>query len=95
MQITVTYDDGRTEAVRPTPYNLVAFERLHGRPFADVEREPRIEWVLWLAWHRLGQLGQEDRDFDDFLAALGPLDQEAEPAAPFPHPSPDSSPTSP
>lgn len=91
MRISIEYEDGRTVEVRPTPYNIVAFEREFKMSLGQLEKEQRAEHVMWLAWHRLHQIGQEPADFETFLQKLGELDGVTSDANP-PLPPPDSSP---
>lgn len=92
MEITVTYDDDRTVEVRPTPYNIVAFERHYKIGVGELRKDPKTEHVLWMAWHRLNQIGQEAADFETFLQKLGPIDGVSYDANP-PLPPPAVSPT--
>jgi hypothetical protein len=69
--LTITYLDGSKTEVRPSPGDIVRFERHFDMAIAGLEQGARLEHVLFLAWTALRRTGQEERDFEEFLDVVG------------------------
>lgn len=67
--VTVTYEDGHQDTIRILPIGLVLAERHFGK--AEI---PRIEGTMYAAWSLL----KPDARFDDWLASLVDIDEQAE-----------------
>lgn len=84
MRLTVEFADGRNESVRVAPSDLVKFERKYDMPAADIEGNPRVEYMMFLAWAAMTRAKTETRDFDTFLDDLAEIgaDDEGHPPTP-------------
>lgn len=67
MQFKVSFDDGRTLEITPTPGDLVRFERQYGFAVSKIEHDPRMEYVMYLSWVALKRTGEYTDDFEVFL----------------------------
>lgn len=69
--INVTYLDGRSFEVTPTPGDIVRFERHFGVSAGDLGANTRLEHMFYLVWLALVRLGHESGDFESFLDVVG------------------------
>ena len=68
MRLLVTVDDGTEHEVTVKVGDLVAFERMYGISFGEVDTDnPRIEYVLFLGWKACKRLGLTELEFDEWL----------------------------
>ena len=81
MQFKVSFDDGRTVEVTPTPGDLVRFERQYGFAVSKIDDDPRMEYVMFLSWTALKRTGEFADDFEAFLDHVA-LTEEAAPVPP-------------
>lgn len=79
--VTITYEDGRQDAIRILPLGLVAAER-HFKG-ANI---PAIEGTLYAAWYLL----KPGSDFEEWMSTLVDIDEKGE--EPVPPTQPDQPP---
>lgn len=85
INLTVTYDDGRSEAVSCGALDLVKFEEHFNQSIQTMGSSPRFGQLCWLAWSSLHRRGRTSLDFEGWLDTVDELadSEEGDPTPPL------------
>lgn len=77
--LTVTYSDGTSHNISPSPADFIKLERAYDVKVPQLnETNMSAEYLYFLAWSNLHRKGIEKDDFDTFLDKLSEVSEDSE-----------------
>ena len=85
VPLTVTYSDGTTEDITPTPLAVIGWEKWSGRKITDLSSDSGgigMADMVRMAWEQVHLSGRTTEDFEVWAARLDDIDPKGEPEDP-------------